>query len=201
MPRSRENQSWMIPSAVFFVAVALQKKFLLSSKLSRNPGSMAKTYIHASSPSAKCMPGSPWKALRDVVAARCWQAPIAGRQVTAFLFRRLCLCQRSKSQPFSVSAGLRQWCVLSPLLFIVYIKVLHTTARRTNPTYESISPGHKTHFANNEKIIQYIYETCVDLVECSISRKKHITQDIWPSNCCAIAYVVSPKKREVPWSI
>jgi len=77
-----------------------------------------------------------------------------------------------KSQSFSVGVGLRQWCVLSPLLFLVYIKVLHTTARGTNPTYEAISPGHKTHFANNEKIIQYIYEKCVDLVECSISRKK-----------------------------
>jgi len=28
------------------------------------------------------------------------------------------------------------------------------------------------------------------LVECNISRKKHITQDVRSSNCCAIAYVV-----------
>ena len=28
-----------------------------------------------------------------------------------------------------------------------------------------------------------------------------MTQDIWPSNCWAIAYVVSPKKFEEPWSI
>jgi len=34
------------------------------------------------------------------------------------------------------------------------------------------------------------------LVEYNISRKKHITQDIWLSNCCAIAYVVSPKILE-----
>jgi len=61
--------------------------------------------------------------------------------------------------------------------------------------------GRKTHFANNEKIMQYIYEKCVELVKCSISRKSHITQDVWPSNCCAIAYVVFPKKFEAPWSI
>jgi len=58
-----------------------------------------------------------------------------------------------KSQSFSVGVGLRQWCVLSPLLlFIVCIRVLQTTVRRTNPTCKAISPGCKTHFANNEKI-------------------------------------------------
>jgi len=48
---------------------------------------------------------------------------------------------------------------------------------------------------------KYIYEKCVDLVECSISRKSRITQDVWLSNCCAVAYVVSPEKVEEPWSI
>jgi len=41
------DPSWMIPGAVFVVAVALQNKFSLSSKVSRNPGSMEKTYTHA----------------------------------------------------------------------------------------------------------------------------------------------------------
>jgi len=36
----------MIPRAVFFAVVALQNKFPLSSKFSRNPGSMPKTYAH-----------------------------------------------------------------------------------------------------------------------------------------------------------
>ena len=62
--------------------------------------------------------------------------------------------------------------MLSPLPFIVYIRVLHTTTREPNPIYEVISPCCKTHFANNEKIIQYIYENCVNLAECKISRKK-----------------------------
>jgi len=34
--------------------------------------------------------------------------------------------------------GLQQLCVLSPLFFIVSIRVLQTTARGTNPTYEAI---------------------------------------------------------------
>jgi len=53
MPRCCENQSWMIPSAVFVATVALQKKFLLSSKLSRNPGSIPKTYTYVLSTSGK----------------------------------------------------------------------------------------------------------------------------------------------------
>jgi len=57
------------------------------------------------------------------------------------------------SQPFTVGVGLRQWCAQSPLLFIVCIRVLHTTTGGPNPTYEAISPGCKTHFANSEKII------------------------------------------------
>ena len=38
-----------------------------------------------------------------------------------------------------------------------------------------------------------VYEKCVDLIEWYIFRKNHIKQDVWPLNCCAIAYVVSPK--------
>jgi len=33
-----------------------------------------------------------------------------------------------QSQALIFGVGLRQWCVLSPLLFIVYIRVLQTTA-------------------------------------------------------------------------
>jgi len=35
---------------------------------------------------------------------------------------------------------------------------------------------------------------CFDLVECNISRKSHIIQDVRPLNCCAIAYVVLSQK-------
>ena len=72
-------------------------------------------------------------------------------------------------------------------------------ARRQNPTCEAISTGRKTHFANNKK--PYIYEKYVDLVQCNISRKNQITQDVWPSNYCAIAYVVLSQKCRRAWSI
>ena len=61
------------------------------------------------------------------------------------------------SQLFSAGVGLRQCSVLSSLLFIVYIGVLHTTARGPNPTDEAISPGRKTHFANNEIPYSTVY--------------------------------------------
>jgi len=156
MPRSRENQSWMIPSAVFVAAVALQKKCLLSSKLSRNPGSMSKTYTHVSSPSGKCMPVSReklWGMLREHGVDRCLLLAVK----SPYSCSEDCVSVDGvKLQPFSAGVGLRQWCVLSRLLFIVYIRVLRTTARGTNPTYEAISPGRKTHFANNQKILQSV---------------------------------------------
>jgi len=51
------NQRCVIPSAVFIVAVALQNKFPLFTKFSRNPGSMPKAYTHALSTSGKYMAG------------------------------------------------------------------------------------------------------------------------------------------------
>ena len=47
----------MIPSAVFVAVVAPQNKFPLSSKFSRNPGSMPKTHTHVLSTSGKYMAG------------------------------------------------------------------------------------------------------------------------------------------------
>jgi len=50
-------------------------------------------------------------------------------------------------------------CHSSPLHSLLYIiRVLHTTAREPNPTYEAISHGRKTHFANNEKL--YLQNMC-----------------------------------------
>jgi len=40
--------------------------------------------------------GSSWKALGDVTGIRCWRVPLAGRQVTVFLLKRLCPCRRSQ---------------------------------------------------------------------------------------------------------
>jgi len=45
----------MMPNVVFVAAMALQKKFPLSSKFSRNPESMQKTYRHVLSTAEKYM--------------------------------------------------------------------------------------------------------------------------------------------------
>jgi len=47
----------MISSAFFVAAVALQNKFPLSSKISRNPGNMPRTYTHVLPTSGKYMAG------------------------------------------------------------------------------------------------------------------------------------------------
>jgi len=60
--------------------------------------------------------------------------------------------------------------VWSSPLFIFYIRVLHTTASEPNLTCEVISPAAKHILPIMKK--WYIYEKCVDLVECNISRKK-----------------------------
>jgi len=47
------NQSWIIRSAVFIPPIVLQTKISLSSKFSRNFGSMPKTFTHVLSTSRK----------------------------------------------------------------------------------------------------------------------------------------------------
>ena len=81
----------------------------------------------------------------------------------------------------------------SPLLFIVYIRFSTLwpvgqiwSAKPFHLAAKQILPIMKKY---------YICEKCVDLVECNICRKNHITQDVWPSNCCAIAYVVLSQKN------
>jgi len=102
-----------------------------SSKFSRNPGSMPKKYRHVLSTSGKYgkyIAGFLLKSYVGVVGVRCWRVPLAGRQVTVFLLRKLCRCRQRKSQPFNFGVGLRQWCVLSPL-FSLYQGSLHNGSR------------------------------------------------------------------------
>jgi len=49
-------------------------------------------------------PGSSWKALGGVAGVGRWPVPLAGRQVTVFLLRRLCQCRRS-----SITT-VQRWC-------------------------------------------------------------------------------------------
>ena len=93
------NQSWMIPSAVFTLAIALQTKISLSSKFLRNLGSMPKTFTHVLSTSRKHttrLRGSSWEKLWWVlrVKPQC-RPPVIDHQVTVFLLGSLCPCRES----------------------------------------------------------------------------------------------------------
>jgi len=70
------------------------------------------------------------------------------------------------------------------------------STQRLSGRFRPVKPFHPAaiRFAN-------IYEKCVDLIEWHIFQKNHIKQDVWPSNLCAIAYVVSLKKFGEPWFI
>jgi len=132
----------MIPSSVFIATVALHNKFALSSKFSRNPGSMPKKYRRVSSTSGKdgkYIAGFLVKSSVAVVGVRC------------------CLLLAVKYIPaqkiMSVSTKVNHNC--SALVLYsgngvcyhhssVYIRALYTTARVPNLTCEAISPGRNT---------------------------------------------------------
>jgi len=80
------NQSWMI--SIFVLAVALQTKFTLSSKFSRNLVCQRRLHMFCR-PRESIRQVSSWKALGSVAGVRCWQSPVTGRQVTVFLLRSL----------------------------------------------------------------------------------------------------------------
>jgi len=72
-------------------------------------------------PRESIRPDSLWKALGSVACVRCWRPPVTGRQVTVLLLKICVRVERVKSWRFTVVVGLRQECVLPPLLFKGYI--------------------------------------------------------------------------------
>jgi len=147
----------MTPTAVFVAAEALQKKFPLSSKLSRNPGSMPKT----SSTSGKYMAGFLVKSFggccgRTVLTgASCWRPNncIPAQKIVSM---STVLNHNCSALVLDSDNGV---CCHHSSAYSLYIRVLQTTTRGTYLTCEAISPVRKTHFANNEKII-YLRITC-----------------------------------------
>ena len=78
----------------------------------------------------------PWesisgKVLQSIVGVRCWRSPITGRYIIAFLLRGFMSGSSGvKSQPFTLwTVGLRQGCILSPLLFIVDVNWIDKHSR------------------------------------------------------------------------
>ena len=102
MPRKQLNESWMIPSAVFVAAVAQQTEFALSRKFSRNVGSIPKLTCFVDP--GKTYNRVPREELWGVMGVGRWRVPLAGLQVTVFLFRRLCECRRR------LITTVQRWC-------------------------------------------------------------------------------------------
>ena len=116
----------MIPSAVFILAIALQTKISLYSKFLRRFGSMPKTFntcfVDLEKVYGPVLRNKLWRVLREYgVDDRLLLAVKSLYSCSEVCVRRI------KSRPFTV--GLRQWCVLSPLLFIVSIRGGKTMAR------------------------------------------------------------------------
>ena len=120
MPRNTVVESTVL-SAVFLLAVALQTKFSLFSKYSIN---MPKRLHMFCQPRENIRSTSLGKALVSVTGVRCWRPPVIGRQVTDHCYSCSDVFVRVggvKSHLFTIDNGLRQVCVLSPLLFTVFI--------------------------------------------------------------------------------
>ena len=134
------ESNWMVPSAVFVPVVALQIKFSLSSKFLWNLGSVAKTSTHALSISSRK------HAIGFLV--KLWGPQSFPRYGVKSLHSCSEVCVRVgrvKSWPFTVGVGLQQRCVVSPLLFIVYVHWIDygnlRTASRIQPSKQVIRPA------------------------------------------------------------
>ena len=106
--------------AVFVPAVALQTAFHFPGKF-WEIGSVLMTLHMFCRPRESIRPDSLWKALGSVAWVRCWRPPVTGRQVTVLLLKICVRVGRVKSWRFTVGVGLRQGCMLPPLLFKGYI--------------------------------------------------------------------------------
>ena len=104
------GSNWLIPSAVWFPVVALQTKFTLSSKFLWNLGSVAKTSTHALS-------SSPRKHAIGFLV-KLWGLQSFPRYGSSHCIPGQKFVYVS-GELNHVVVGLRQRCVVSPLLFIV----------------------------------------------------------------------------------
>ena len=109
-------------SAVFVMVAAPRTKSSLRSKSSRNLGSMAKISLHALSILIKAYDRVPRHKLWKVL----WEYGVNGqlfRAIKSFYCRSEVFVRVNgkQSKPFHVGVGHRQECVLSPLLFVVYM--------------------------------------------------------------------------------
>jgi len=137
----------MIPSAVFYVAVAQQNKIPLSNKFSRNLGNMPKTYTYALSTSGKYMAGFLVKSFGECCRSSLWywRPSVTGRQVTVFLLT--IGVGGVKLQPFTVVLDSNKgvYCHHSSSYSISGSRN-YTPQAKSDPRSQASSSGRKTHF-------------------------------------------------------
>jgi len=154
MPRCRENQSWMMPSAFFVAAVAVQKKFLLASKLARNLGSMPKTDTHVSSTSGKYVAVFLVKSFGgccgSTVLTGAYCRPSRHR-IPVWKIVSLSTESTHNRSALVLDSDNGVCCHTTPLRSLYQGSPNYCP--RAKSDLRSHSPGRKTHFANNEKII------------------------------------------------
>jgi len=150
----------MIPAAVFVAAVAQPNKLPLSSKFSRIPRSMQKTYTHLLSISGKYMAGFLVKSFEGCCGSTVLTgASHAGCQVTAFLLRRLCPCRRS----WITTVHRWSWTPTMVCAVTTPLHSLYQCSPNYGPRRKSYLWNHftspQTHFVENEKIM-YLRKMC-----------------------------------------
>jgi len=116
-----KNQTWMIPSAVFVPAVAIQTTFHSPANFEKSweyPIDVFTCFVDLEKAYDRVPCEKLWGVLRE--------HGVDGRLLLAakslYSYSDVCVrIGRVKSRPFTVGDGLPQGCVLSPLLFIVNI--------------------------------------------------------------------------------
>jgi len=109
----------MIPSAVFVPAVSLQTKFYSPANLWEILGVCQRGLHMLCRPGESIRPGSSWKTFGSFAGVRCWQSLLLAVKSLYSCSDVRVHVGKVKPRPFTVGVGLRQGCVLSPLVFIV----------------------------------------------------------------------------------
>ena len=135
----------MIPSAVFILAIALQTQISLSGNFEKfweYAKSLYTCFVDLEKAYGRVHREKIWGLLREYGIA--YRLLLTVKSL--YSFSEVCVRVGGiESRPFTVGVGLRQWCVLSPLLFVVSIRGGKTTARGRIQPPDQFNPARQIH--------------------------------------------------------